>query len=58
MTDFSNGTFVKLSPTDPAQIHPEIGWMLVQEEQIHLAFRGIRDSVVFTNKQLIGDHVL
>lgn len=57
MIDFSNGTFVKLSPSDPREIHDEIGPMLVDGEQIYLAFCGIRDSVVFTNKRLMSINV-
>lgn len=57
MIDFTNGTFVKLSPSDPAQIHPEIAPMLVDGEQILLSFRGMRDSVVFTNKRLMSINV-
>ncbi len=57
MIDFSNGTFIKLSPSDPREIQGEIGAMLVEGEQIYLAFRGIRDSVGFTNKRLMSINV-
>lgn len=57
MIDFANGTFVKLSPSDPAQISAELGPLLVEGEQVHLSFKGIRDSVVFTNKRLISVNV-
>lgn len=57
MIDFTNGTFVKLSPRDPQEIHGELTPLLVEGEQIFLAFKGIRDSVVFTNKRLISINV-
>ena len=57
MIDFTNGTFVKLSPRDPQEIQAELSPLLVDGEQIFLAFKGIRDSVVFTNKRLISINV-
>jgi len=55
--DFQNGTFVKLGPTDPRSLAGELQPLLVHGEQVHLAFRGIRDSVVFTDKRLISINV-
>ena len=57
MIDFANGTFVKLGPTDPAPLQTELAPLFVDGEQIHLAFKGMRDSVVFTNKRLISVNV-
>ncbi|MFC4812970.1 PH domain-containing protein, partial [Paenibacillus sp. GCM10023250] len=57
MIDFQNGTFVKLSPSNPQDLMAEIGPMLVAGEQVFLSFKGIRDSVVFTNKRLISLNV-
>jgi hypothetical protein len=55
--DFQNGTFVKLGPTDPRQLATELAPLLVDNEQVYLAFKGMRDSVVFTNKRLIAINV-
>jgi hypothetical protein len=51
--DFQNGTYVKLGPVDPRSLAAELDSLLVQGEQVHLAFTGMRDSVVFTDKRLI-----
>jgi hypothetical protein len=55
--DFQNGTYVKLGPIDPQSLAAELESLLVQGEQVHLAFKGIRDSVVFTDKRLISINV-
>jgi len=57
MIDFQNGTFVKLSPSNPQDIMAELGPMLVADEQVFLTFKGIRDSVAFTNRRLISLNV-
>jgi hypothetical protein len=57
MIDFENGTFVKLSPIDPQDLAGELEPILVAGEQMHLAFKGMRDSVAFTNKRLISINV-
>lgn len=57
MIDFKNGTFVKLGPIDPGSLASELEALLVAGEQVHLAFKGIRDSVVFTDKRLISINV-
>jgi hypothetical protein len=55
--DFQNGTYVKLGPVDPQSLAAELDSLLVQGEQVHLAFKGMRDSVVFTDKRLISINV-
>jgi Bacterial PH domain len=55
--DFQNGTFVKLGPTDPQSLSGELEPLLAQGEHVHLAFKGLRDSVVFTDKRLISINV-
>lgn len=57
MIDFQNGTYVKLGPIDPGSLAGELKPLLVDGEEVHLAFKGIRDSVVFTNKRLIAINV-
>ena len=57
MIDFQNGTFVKLGPVDPNSLASELEPLLIQGEEVHLAFKGMRDSVVFTNKRLISINV-
>lgn len=57
MIDFQNGSFVKLGPIDPQSLTSELEALLVGGEQVRLAFKGIRDSVVFTDKRLISINV-
>ncbi|MGV0836539.1 PH domain-containing protein [Mycolicibacterium thermoresistibile] len=57
MIDFQNSAYIKLGPSDPNQIAAELAPMLVDGERVHLSFRGMRDSVVFTNKRLIAVNV-
>jgi hypothetical protein len=55
--DFQNGTFVKLGPIDPNSLARELEPLLVDGEEVLLAFKGMRDSVVFTSKRLISINV-
>ncbi|MCW2737901.1 PH domain-containing protein [Nocardioides sp.] len=57
MIDFQNGTFVKLGPVDPQSLARELEPLLIQGEEVLLAFKGMRDSVVFTSKRLISINV-
>jgi len=56
--DFQSGGFVaRLGPTDPRPLAQELAPILVEGEQVQLSFKGMRDSVVFTNKRLITINV-
>ncbi len=57
MIDFQNSTFVKLSPIDPDIVRGDLEAILVDGETLFLAFKGTRDSVVFTDKRLIALNV-
>jgi hypothetical protein len=57
MIDFSNGSLFKLQQVDPAGITPELQPLLVQGENVVSAFKGVRDSVVFTNKRVVAVNV-
>ena len=57
MIDFNNAAYAKLSPWDLAQAQGELQDILITDEVIHLAFKGIRDSVTFTNRRLIALNV-
>ncbi|MBO0847026.1 MAG: PH domain-containing protein [Nocardioides sp.] len=57
MIDFDSATFVKLGPVDPQTLGADLQPLLVEGEQVHLAFKGIRDSVVFTDKRVIAINV-
>lgn len=58
MIDFqSGGLFSRLRPSDPKEIAAELKPILVPGESVQLSFKGMRDSVVFTNKRLITVNV-
>ncbi len=57
MIDFTNATYVKLSPWSHAEAQAELDEILIAGEVIHLAFKGMRDSVTFTNRRLIALNV-
>ena len=58
MIDFqSGGLLARLGPSDPRAIADELAPILVDGETVHLSFKGMRDSVVFTNKRLITVNV-
>jgi PH (Pleckstrin Homology) domain-containing protein len=57
MIDFQNASFVKLSPIDPETLIGDLGPLLIPQEQVFMSFKGMRDSVTFTNKRLIALNV-
>lgn len=57
MIDFQNGTLIKLGPTNANAYAADLAPLLLAGEEIHLAFKGIRDYVVFTNRRLISVNV-
>jgi hypothetical protein len=58
MIDFqSGGLLARLGPSDPRAIAAELAAILVDGEAVYLSFKGVRDSVVFTNKRLITVNV-
>ncbi|WP_396278178.1 PH domain-containing protein [Glutamicibacter creatinolyticus] len=57
MIDFNNSSVFKLSPSNMADLAPELTPLLVPGEELLATFRGVRDSVAFTNKRLIALNV-
>jgi hypothetical protein len=53
----SGGLFSRLAPSDPRALAAELAPILVGGEAVALSFKGMRDSVVFTNKRLIAINV-
>ncbi|MHC6176094.1 PH domain-containing protein [Glutamicibacter endophyticus] len=57
MIDFSNASLLKLGPTNPADLAEEVASLLVPGEEVLAAFKGVRDSVAFTDKRIIAINV-
>lgn len=57
MIDFNNSSFFKLNQADPRELSAEVAPLLISGEEVVNAFKGIRDSVVFTNKRIIAVNV-
>jgi len=57
MIDFENGTIFKLKLTDDPAFPDEVQPLLADGEAVVLAFEGVRDFVVFTNKRVIAVNV-
>jgi hypothetical protein len=57
MIDFQNASYVKLTPTDPGGLKDDLGPLLLPDEEMFMSFKGMRDSVTFTNKRMIALNV-
>ncbi|HPU58759.1 MAG TPA: PH domain-containing protein [Candidatus Avimonas sp.] len=57
MIDFQNGTFFKLSPVPVGNVLSTLQPLLIEGEQLIASFKGIRDSVTFTNMRIIAVNV-
>ena len=57
MIDFSNGSVFKLGPANLQDVGPELDPLLIPQETMIAAFKGVRDFVVFTDKRLVAVNV-
>ena len=57
MIDFQNGSFLKLKQVNINEVSSMLSNLLVPGEQIICAYKGIRDSVTFTDKRIIAINV-
>lgn len=57
MIDFQNASVFKLRSTDIGEAESLVRPMLIDNEKIFAAFKGIRDFVVFTDKRIIAVNV-
>ena len=57
MIDFQKNSVFKLSPAPVENFAPEVAPLLVPGEQVLLAFKAVRDYVLFTSKRLIAVNV-
>ena len=54
MIDFQNASYIKLAQIDYAEVADQINQLLIDGELGYLAFKGIRDYIVFTSKRIIA----
>lgn len=57
MIDFQNASYVKLGRVDYSSIAGQIDPLLIEGKQGFLAFKGMRDYIVFTSKRIIAVNV-
>lgn len=57
MIDFNNGSFIKLKKVSSDSVEQNIKPLLLPEEVIIGAYKGMRDYVVFTDKRFIAVNV-
>lgn len=57
MIDFENAQVFKLKEADTDGLSEKVGPLLVDGERVVVAFKAMRDSVVFTDRRLIAVNV-
>lgn len=57
MIDFQNASYIKLSQVPVEEVAGQIRPLLVDGEELSLAFKGIRDYIAFTSKRIIAVNV-
>lgn len=57
MIDFQNASYLKLSQIDYSKVADQIDPLLIEGEQAVVAYKGMRDYVVFTSKRIIAVNV-
>lgn len=57
MIDFQNANYIKLGQVDYSKVAGHVDPLLIEGEQAHLAFKGVRDFIVFTSKRVIAVNV-
>lgn len=57
MIDFQNANYIKLGQINYGEVARQIDPLLIEGEQGYLAFKGIRDYIVFTSKRIIAVNI-
>ena len=57
MIDLQNADYVKLGQVDYKKVAKDVDPLLVEGEQVYLAFKGVRDYIVFTSKRVVAVNV-
>jgi hypothetical protein len=55
--DFQNASYLKLGQIDYSEVAAQIDPLLVEGERGYVAYKGMRDFVVFTSKRIIAVNV-
>ena len=54
MINFNKNSSFDLTPIDLSQVRGELDGLLVNGERISMAFKTVRDQLIFTNKRIIA----
>ena len=57
MIDFQNASYLKLGRIDYSQVAAQIDPLLIEGERGYVAFKGMRDYMVFTSKRIIAVNI-
>jgi Bacterial PH domain len=57
MIDFQNSSYVKLSQIPVEQVQAQVAGLLLDGEQVFVAYKGMRDYIVFTSKRIVAVNV-
>lgn len=57
MIDFQNASYVKLGQIDYSEVAGQVDPLLIEGEQGYVAYKGMRDYIVFTSKRIIAVNV-
>lgn len=57
MIDFQNGSFIKMSQTNPEVVMKDIQPLLINGENVIGVYKAMRDYCVFTDKRVISVNV-
>jgi hypothetical protein len=55
--DFQNASYAKLGQIDYSEVAGQIDPLLMEGEQCYVAYKGMRDYIVFTSKRIIAVNV-
>jgi hypothetical protein len=55
--DFNNASYLKLGQIDYSEVAAQIDPLLIEGEQGYVAYKGMRDFIVFTSKRIIAVNV-
>lgn len=57
MIDFNNASYIKLGEVPLSKVEESVKDLIIDGEQLIAAYKGMRDSILFTNKRIIAINV-